>query len=481
MPDRRVAARPNIIWVFPDEWRHDAAGFAGNPVIRTPHLDSLAARGVTFGRAYCESPVCQPSRASLLTGLHVRDHGMDDNGHLPHTKGAFPGPRQPNFLHSLQAAGYRTAGIGKLHFGGGSARTDAREYGFDEVWEEHDKYVLWRMETPYTRHLKQRGLFEAWAEHNSSLLGWIPTPKGLMEPNPKARRHRQRAETDVVPDAEMLDTFIADEACRYIQEYDRKEPFFLWVAPIGPHPPWDAPQRYADLYEPGEIPLGPLNPDEVPANRWGDYLRWNLKHLGCAHWTEDDYRQIGKFYYGLITQIDDAIGRIVSALVATGRDRDTWIMFSADHGELLGDHGLISKRVFYESAVRVPQLVVPPTGPIGASAVGGLTQGFDLVATILDLAGAQWTDPRVAAKSLLPAIEGKSTGRDVVFSQIAGFLMVATRSHKLVVHEETLEPGAFYDLVSDPDERTNLIGVAAARQALEEMLDKAREFLAGRQ
>jgi arylsulfatase len=477
MAETQRIERPNIIWIFPDEWRHDAAGFAGNPVVRTPNLDSLAARGVTFGRAYCESPVCQPSRASLLTGMHVRDHGLDDNGHLPHTKGAFPGPEHPNFLHSLQDVGYRTAGIGKLHFGRGSLGSGARAYGFDEVRQEHDKYVLWRMETPYTHHLKERGLFDEWSEHNSSLLGWIPSPTGQMEPNPKARRHRDRAEPDVVPDHEMLDTFIAEEACRYIRDYDREEPFFLWVAPIGPHPPWDAPRKYTDLYDPAAIPLGPLGLDEIPDNRWGEYFRWNLKHLGCERWTEDDYRLIGQYYYGLITQVDDAIGRIVETLAATSRDRDTWIMFSSDHGEMLGDHGLISKRVFYETSVRVPQLIVPPVGQAGGRAVHAPTQNFDLPATILDLAGAEWADPRVAARSLLPAVKGGPTGREVVYSQIAGFLMVATTSHKLLVHEETLEPGAFYELVNDPDERANLVGVEGAAPAMNEMLGRAREFL----
>lgn len=470
-------SRPNIVWIFPDEWRHDAAGFAGNSIVQTPHLDALAARGVVFTNAQCESPVCQSGRASLLTAQYPARHGLSDNEHLGGHRdtGVFPAADAPNFLHALRDAGYRTAEIGKMHFGRGSVGEGVRAWGFDDSRQEHDKYVLWRLDTPYTRHLKEQGLFDAWAAHNSSLLPFIPTPDGRMEPNPRFNANK-KAEPDVVPAEETLDTFIGNGACDYIRRYEGTDPFFLWVAPIGPHSPFDAAPVYRDRYDPADIPIATPGVDEYPENRWGEYLAWNRRHVGCSRWTVDDYRQIGAYYYGLITQIDDAVGRIVDTLAATGRDRDTWIVISSDHGELLGDHGLISKRVFYRTSVGVPQVIVPPVGTDIGGRVDGYTQAFDIVGTILDLAGATPREP-VAAQSLLPVLSGDDVTRDIVYSEIAGFLMVATAEHKLVIHEETLEVGALYDLTDDPDERRNLVDEPAAKAVAEDMVDLAVAFL----
>jgi arylsulfatase A-like enzyme len=470
--------KPNIVWIFPDEWRHDAFGFAGNEVIQTPNVDALARRGATFLGARCESPVCQSARASLLTGLYAAQHGLTDNEHLPSTKGAFPAADEPNFLHSLRAAGYRTAEVGKMHFGRGSLGDGIRAWGFDDAWQEHDKYVLWRLDTPYTRHLRELGLWESWEQHNSGLLPWLPSVDGKMQPNPRFVQGAE-AQPDHVPAEEMLDVFIGNEACRHIADHDGDQPFFLWVAPIGPHPPFDAPRTYTDRYAPEMIPLGSLAREPYPDNEWGRYLDWNLNHIGCGSWTEDRWRRIGAQYYGLCNQVDDIVGRIVATLAETGLDRDTWIVFSSDHGELLGDHGLFSKRVFYESSVRVPQLIVPPVGQERPVTVSGMTQAFDTVATILDIAGATWQRDDVPARSLLPALTGEPCERDAVFSQIAGFAMAATATQKVVVHEESGTVGALYDLAEDPGERVNLVDDPSARSAFSDLIDRTAAFLAG--
>lgn len=468
--------QPNIVWIFPDEWRHDAFGFAGNEVIQTPNVDALAARGMTFLAAHSESPVCQSARASLLTGMYPLDHGLSDNEHLPSTKGAFPAATVPNFLHALRGAGYRTAEIGKMHFGRGSIGDGVTAWGFDEAWQEHDKYVLWRLNTPYTRHLRDLGLYEKWEEHNSGLLPWLPNPEGNMSRNPRFKPGGG-PEADCVPDAEMLDVYIGEQACKYIREANEDKPFFLWVAPIGPHPPFDAPPTYTDLYAADEIPLGPLAREDYPDNEWGRYLTWNLNHVGCASWDEAQWRRIAKYYYGLCSQIDGVVERIVATLAETGRDRDTWIVFSSDHGEMLGDHGLISKRVFFETSVRVPQIIVPPVGQEVGETETGVTQAFDAVATILDLAGADW-QVDVPARSLLPALKGESCAREVVFSQIAGFAMAASATQKVVVHEESGALGALYDLAADPAEHINLVDDPTAQKEFAELIERTEKFLA---
>ncbi|MFA5788079.1 MAG: sulfatase-like hydrolase/transferase, partial [Actinomycetota bacterium] len=362
---------PNIVWVFPDEWRHDAFGFAGNPVIRTPHIDSLARRGAVFRSAHCESPVCAPSRASLLTGRYCSGHGLRDNMHRP-SGGTFPGPEVPTFLRALQGVGYRTAEFGKMHFfTRPHTEDDLKAYGFDEVSEEYDKWWLHLVDTPYTRYLKGRGLHEGWSkdlmESFMTFLGGAPGPF---------------ASPENLDPADTLDMFIGRQAAEWIRVYDREQPFFLWVAFVGPHMPYDGPRPHSDAYDPSAIPLGPLGFDEFPDNRWGAWMKETMYLLNCGRLTENDYRLAGKHYYGAASMIDEAVGGILRALADAGIEDETWIFVSSDHGEMLGDHGFVGKHLFYRSAVLVPQIVVPPAGHRAGITSRALTQGFDVPATM---------------------------------------------------------------------------------------------------
>lgn len=457
--------RPNIVWIFPDEWRHDAAGYAGNEVVRTPCLDALAARGTAFSRAYCESPVCQPSRASLLTCRFPRDHGVTQNGGPRDDRlvptAAFPAPDADNFLHRLRAAGYFTSEVGKLHFLVSGDGVEA--YGFDETSEELDKIVLMRdgVETEYTRHLEGLGELERWRAHqreqHEALFGRHPA--GL------------RAMPEELEPEHALDAQIGARVCERIERYaGREEPFFLWAGFVGPHVPFDGPSRYAEAYDPGEIPLGPLGLEAPPANLWGDYLELVAELLGCASCTEADFRTMARHYYAAISLIDEQIGRIADAVERAGIADRTWIVFSSDHGELLGDHGLITKGVFYDASVRVPALVVPPRS--ARRKVDSLVQGIDVVWTILELAGADRSG--LSGRSLL---DGEA--RDAVFSQVGAFTMAATGRWKLVVETATREPQALYDLSSDPEERRDVLDAqrSVAGRLVATLVDP---YLAGR-
>lgn len=459
---------PNIVWIFPDEWRHDAVGYAGNPVIRTPNLDALAARGTAFTGAHCESPVCAPSRASLLKVSYPRDHGKVQNGPAG---GEFPPPDAPNFLHRLQAAGYRTGEVGKMHFFHGlHTPEDLCAYGFDDVAEEYDKVMQRRsfvveMETPYTRYLEERGLLEDWREHQDEQT------EIMFGRDPEGRR----AIPDDLPAEHTLDAFIGRQVCDRIGDWAAaEEPFFLWAAFVGPHLPFDGPPPYRDLYEPDEIPMGPLGFDGAPDNRYGDQIREMRALLNSDGCTEADYRSIARHYYAAISLIDDQVGAIVEVLEEAGVAEDTWLVFSSDHGELLGDHGLLTKGVFYESSVKVPCLVVPPAGSTtGPRSVDDPVQGIDVPATILDVAGADASG--FHGRSLVDGERGRAPGRTAVFSQIGDFTMVATERDKLVVTSDDHEPQAFHDLQQDPDERVNLVHDPAYADRIEAL---RRTFIA---
>ena len=471
-------AAPNIVWIFPDSWRQDAFGFRGNPVIQTPNLDRLAERGAVFTRAYCESPVCQPSRASLITGTYPSQHGLHDNEQNPQWGGVrFPPAEGPTIFKEFQAAGYHTTLFGKAHFAQSSRGRGLTEYGLDEAYEETDKYALWRYDTPYIRYLKELGLFEEWSAYVRTLMPWHVVD-GRVQPNPNHVPGTARAAADpVLPLEHQLDVFLGRTAAGWVESYDRDQPFFLWFAPVGPHSPWDAPLEMSGRYAPEDIPLGPQGFDGFPDNRWGEYLRWNFRHVRSDELTDETIRLIGRHYYGLCTIVDQAIGRVVEALENAGRERSTWIFFSSDHGELLGDYGKTSKRVFHESSVLVPQMIVPPTGVEPRLTVNAMTQGFDLVASMFDAAGIPWTGGDIQALSLLPVLEGETVGRDVVYSEIAGFLMVKTTAHKLVVHEESREIGAYYELEQDPEERVNLAAGDDPSLVDPGILDLAHRFL----
>jgi choline-sulfatase len=474
--------QPNIVLIMSDQHRADVMGCAGDPVVHTPRLDGLAAEGVLFDHAYCQGPLCMPARASLLTERYVRDHGVSENSWDTPT-------HLPTFVADVATAGYHTSCIGKMHLwvhgrrGGARPTRDVRdritqmcEYGFAEPLETVGKLATAHITSEYTDYLGQRGRYDAYRE-------WIASRRYAGQPAPGTplRVPIWTTGPNPVTDEDYIDTWHGRRAAQWIAEYNLPNPFFLWVGFPGPHDPWDAPASYTDRYRNVDMPTPrslrlPDVPDDPQARQLFDFIV-NV-HSDASNLTDDAIAAVRRAYYGNVTLIDDAVGTILDALETRGMLEDTWVIYTSDHGEMLGEHRLLTKMVFYDPAITVP-LVIRPPGGRAARVVTDLIEHLDLAATIRAIAGSAG-DPSFAGHSLLDWCEGRDGwARPVVYSENFGLGMIRTPQHKLIFAEDTAQAVQYFDLSSDPDEDNNLANDPVARTDIDSLTETfIRPFLA---
>ncbi len=455
--------RPNILWLFSDQHRADVVGSAGHPVVRTPNLDALAAEGAVFERLFCQGPLCVPARVSLLTERYVRDHGAFENDYPA-------APDMPTMVQSIRDAGYHTAAIGKMHLfphpldvAEGVPRM--RAFGFEEVDEVVGKLACGFVRNPYTDHLEAEGLLQTYRAFVRERTPWLrladPShpgkPTWAVDPSP-------------LPPEHYIDAWVGRRAARWIEDRPGDEPFFCWVGFPGPHDPWDAPASSVRRYDGDAIPLDSTRRPEVPADGpLSAFLRAFLAYSSSDTLTDDRAREVRRHYYANLTVIDDAVGEILAALDRRGLSERTWVVYSSDHGEMLGTHGLLNKMVFYEPSVRVPLIVRPPGGA-GPTRVDALLEHVDLSATLRSLAGAGAV-PGSAGRPFTDALAGGAVaGREVVISENFGFAMWRTDRYKLVVYEKDRLPVQLFDLTEDPEEDRNVVGDPAYAAVVSDMV-----------
>ncbi|NUQ00618.1 MAG: sulfatase-like hydrolase/transferase, partial [Armatimonadetes bacterium] len=337
--------RPNILFVFTDQQRHDTIAALDNPIIRTPSLDRLVAEGTAFTSCYTPSPVCVSARCSLVTGQPPHRTGCDDN---------MPQPQHlPSFMDCLSAAGYQCHGIGKMHF------TPNR----DHLWGFESRLISEEgagAQDVFLEHLRAQGFGHVHDPHGvRSEMYYVPQPSQLP-----ARLHHT--------------AWTADRSLEFLEQRDGSRPFFLWTSFIKPHPPFEVPTPWNKLYRAPEMPL-PKRPPGYQA-LW----TWQNRHQNRYKWRDngvDDnlVRTMRAAYYGCISFIDFHLGRILEALERRGELDNTLILFSSDHGEHLGDYDCFGKRSFLDTAARVPLLARWP---------GHLAAGVrcEAVTSLLDIA-----------------------------------------------------------------------------------------------
>jgi arylsulfatase len=460
---------PNIVLIMSDQHRADVMGCAGDPVVQTPHLDRLAAQGLRFENVSCQGPLCMPARASLLTERYVRDHGVFENRwDTPTTL--------PSFVADVAQAGYHTACIGKMHLwvhGDGTRDTREREpqmhqYGFTEPIETVGKLASVVVGSEYGDYLTEHGLYDIYREWTAARIYRPTTRDGTaVEPVPLST-----AASNPVSGEHYIDAWHGRRVVQWIEEYDRPEPFFLWVGFPGPHDPWDAPADYVDRYRGRDMPLpGSLERPTLPeAGRFRQFLQYFLMvHSDTRNLTDAAIAEIRRYYFANVTLIDEAIGGIVGALERRGLLEGTWVIYTSDHGEMMGEHRMLTKMVFYDPAVSVPLVIRPPQG-CAPRVVPGLVEHVDLSATIRDIAGSAG-DPAFEGRSLLPWLEADGPARPVVYSENFGLVMARTSRYKLVVLEDSLEPVQLFDLAADPLEESNVVHAGEYRATLDDLME----------
>lgn len=437
--------KPNILWICTDQQRFDTIGALGNPHINTPNIDRLVHRGVAFSRTYAQCTVCSPSRASFLTGRYPRTTRVTKNG-APY----FPDD-EVLVTKILSENNYDCGLIGKLHLS--SMRNVEEPFSIERRNDDGYRFFKWspaqRDAWPvghdYQIWLKEQGIEwnECWHGRNGGI---------------DAQYHQT--------------TWSANEAVSFIR-YHGHEPWLLSVNVYDPHDPFDPPQAYKNRFDPNEMPLPKWKEGELknkPKIQQDDYLQGGQGGNGpsCEKLSAREKQEYIADYYAMIELIDDNIGRLLETLEETGQMENTVIIFMSDHGEMLGDHGLILKGAyFYEGLVHVPLIISWPQKFLQGKISNALVELVDIAPTLLDIAGIE-IPYYMQGRSLLPILTGASelhTHKDHVYCEYYNALLGCHKNvyatmyydgrYKIVVyHGEQL--GELYDHQTDPDEFCNL-------------------------
>lgn len=442
----KPSGRPNILMITNDQHRADCLGCMGNPVIKTPHTDKLAKEGVLFTRHYVQAPQCVPSRSALHTGRYPHVNRTPSNAyHLP--------PTERTIASILNSNGYDTATVGELPF----APTEFLG-GFQRVLARPDDYDAF---------LESQG----WRGQRMS-----EDRKRLLEQKEKQASADYQAAPDPWP-AELDETaFYANHAVKFLKESHRS-PFFLHVNFRRPHHPFDPPKPYDTMYEGATFPPSVQRPGEMDNKPPTQHRALeNTVHFDLRKLTANDLNRVKSYYYGMISLNDHYIGEILKGLDETGLTDSTIVVFNADHGEMLGDHGLLFKGAyFYEGLVHVPLIIRAPKKLAAGAKVDSLVQEIDVLPTLLDLAGVPGPDG-IQGQSLIATANGSGPRQDVVYSEFPTIKMIRTQDWKLV-HYVGQRYGELYNLKEDPNELTNLYGDSRVADAQEEMERRLADWL----
>lgn len=449
--------QPNILIIFSDEHNPAYAGFMGSKIVNTPNLDRLAREGVTFDNAYCNSPLCSPSRQSFMAGLYPYQIGCWNN-----TAGM---PEDTvTWAHMLSAGGYETSLLGKMHFNGYQ-----KMYGFDKrpVLECNDAGELfysyglstshsWQDPLPYSSGSNGRGMWD-------QLMG---------------------AGADI-PDRQPIfahDKRVLEGTLELLREKSKdqsKKPWAICSSFILPHPPWKARQDLLEKYKgKGDLPANWQGIGRDTCDRYIQHFYGNLKNL-----PESQIRFCREVYFGLIEEFDEQVGKILHELDKLELTNDTIVFYFSDHGEMAGEHGLWGKSTLLESSIRIPLIIKWPGHSIANSRIKSPVSLVDIYPTFLNLANINLPPPlTVSGNSLVPFLVGKNNefGGKFVFGEFEGEgwnhprSFLREKNYKYLYNHTAEEH--LYDIDEDPYEMNDLSLLSSHYEIKENFRNKLFSF-----
>ncbi|TGO39483.1 hypothetical protein BHYA_0053g00380 [Botrytis hyacinthi] len=442
-------SKPNILYIMADQLAAPLLKMH-NPKsqIQTPNLDGLAKDAVVFDSAYCPSPLCAPSRMSMVTGQLPCRIGSYDNA-------SSIDPSTPTYAHYLRAAGYETTLAGKMHFIGEQLHGyESRltsdiypgDYGWAVNWEDPDKRLEWY--------------------HNAS---------SILQAGICVRSNQLDYDEEVMYKSTQ---FLYD----HVRKGPNTRPFCMTVSLTHPHDPYNIQKKFWDLYEGVDIDLPET---KIPQEELDAHSKRLLKvcDLWGKEFTDDQIKRARRAYYGAVSYVDDCIGKLLQVLKDCRLDDNTIIVFSGDHGDMLGERGLWYKMSYFESSVRVPLLVHYPKY-FNAHHVSENVSTLDILPTLADLANVElWPGLPMDGSSLLPHLQSRPGGSDTVFAEYCGegtispMMMIRRGPWKYITCPA--DPDQLYNLADDPKEVVNLASLPTKHPLMTEETTKfLRDFQA---
>ena len=505
-----MSQRPNILLITSDQHRADCFGFE-NPHVRTPHLDALARSGTRFSSCITPNLVCQPSRASILTGLLPLTHGVWDNG-----VDLDPRAGEQGFAGTLARAGYDTSYFGKAHF---ATKATFAPTGTPECMRSQAKYgAAWRgpymgfeqvqlialghVNNPLPLERPPVGHYERWLLSRGDAEEMIALCTTAAGPDTEGTAQTWHS---ALPPAWHSSTWLGDNTARWLAERDRSKPFCAWVSFPDPHQPFDCPAPWSYLHDPRDVPLPATRGEDGASTRpwWYKATLEGVPQLADAEFRHlrakvsrmprQSDRQLALMtanYYGMISLIDHNVGRILSALDAHGLREDTLVIFTTDHGEMLGNHGLYLKGPWpLEDLLRVGMVAAGP-GVAAGRVVAEPVSTLDLAATFYERAGVAAPMP-LQGQSLARLMAGGDARREAAWSEWHVHpsrcgVALQLRTVRTATHKATFElasgAGELYDLVNDPLEIVNRFddpAYAPVRRRLHDLMHERPGAIAG--
>lgn len=434
-----ATSAPNVLLITSDEHNKFVMGCAGDPCVQTPNLDALASLGTRFDAAYTNNPICMPARATLATGRYGHLLGTVDNG-SPYT-----GAEADSWGHLLRCQGFGATTFGKLHF------DPEGDSGYDT-----------------------RLPLQAKRGYSGALLGWA---RGAAPSNDVLRRHVLAADTGEF-EYTPYDRYTAESASTWLRdEASRTTPWAVHVSFTYPHYPFRVPDEFVTALDPDTMPLPPhwREPDWPMHHE----IAFHRQAMGFADapLTEAELRRMRWIYYGMVAFLDHQIGRVLDALESSGMADDTIVVYSSDHGDMIGDKGLFMKSVMYEGSAGVPMIMAGPGVPEGRICSTPVSLA-DVYPTIASVVGAEpvEADAELPGQSLLTIAAADDEPQRVVFSEYHGPLSIAagylirSGDWKYVHYEDPLSEPQLFNLADDPFEGDDL-GTSPEHDAIRAELD----------